>query len=436
MPLARTRLAPGSANLNPFYSSCISCFNDSKIKHPKVSTRVPTAVAASSWPGQRPHVQSTIRLGYKTLSRSLQVSLLATHPLRPTPHRPCCLKPLLLSSPRFSSSRFRRSTRRARGGISVSVSTASPEVASLADSVILTAEITNNNAEDIKILKYATILDGSLPTRSFVVTDSAGATVPFVGVKLSVSLDEPSNDAAFVTIPAGQTISVTHDVSALFDFASAGAGAFTFTPISTFQTAPAAEKITKRSELALVEVDAAAVTKRATNICTNASRASFITASYNEAKTLARTASSYVTSRGTADTLYRAYWGATAASRITSVFNAVANEAGSRTLSCTDSFGVCDGNVIAYTVISTTNIYYCSIFFNEVPSTSLCSGTTVASRNVRGGTTLHELTHATSGTDDVIYGCANDQALSDANAVRNADNYNCFSTQVYANTVC
>ncbi|KAJ3498345.1 hypothetical protein NLJ89_g10230 [Agrocybe chaxingu] len=107
-----------------------------------------------------------------------------------------------------------------------------------------------------------------------------------------------------------------------------------------------------------------------------------------------------------------------------------------RGLSCVDSFGVCTGGVIAYTVIATTNIYYCNIFFNEVATSNLCSGTTVASRNVRGGTTLHELTHAVADTDDVTYGCAADQRLSDANKYRNADNYNCFTTQVYQNTGC
>lgn len=66
-----------------------------------------------------------------------------------------------------------------------------------------------------------------------------------------------------------------------------------------------------------------------------------------------------------------------------------------------------------------------------------------------------QLTHAVAGTDDVTYGCAADQALSDANAIKNADNFNvgtllhlflfvtnvltpfqCFTTQVWANTKC
>jgi deuterolysin len=69
------------------------------------------------------------------------------------------------------------------------------------------------------------------------------------------------------------------------------------------------------------------------------------------------------------------------------------------------------------------------------------------------------MTHAVAGTDDIIYGCASDQALSDANSIQNADNFNvspvhpcysmtslliasirlasqCFTTQVYASTQC
>ncbi|EIN04525.1 hypothetical protein PUNSTDRAFT_27830, partial [Punctularia strigosozonata HHB-11173 SS5] len=70
----------------------------------------------------------------------------------------------------------------------------------------------------------------------------------------------------------------------------------------------------------------------------------------------------------------------------------VANEnSSSRILNCADPCGVCTGGVIAYAVTSTTNIYYCSIFYDEVITYRLCSGISVASRNIRDGTTLHEL---------------------------------------------
>jgi deuterolysin len=77
-------------------------------------------------------------------------------------------------------------------------------------------------------------------------------------------------------------------------------------------------------------------------------------------------------------------------------------------LTCNQKFGYCRGGVIAYTVISTgqvclfalfvdielstiSQIYFCDIFFSQVPTPSLCTGTTVESRNIRGGTTLHEV---------------------------------------------
>jgi hypothetical protein len=70
---------------------------------------------------------------------------------------------------------------------------------------------------------------------------------------------------------------------------------------------------------------------------------------------------------------------------------------------------------------------YCPIFYNEVDSTHLCSGTTVASLNIRGGTTLHEVTMALDLTDEINHGCSDAQSLAStdpANAMINADSYN------------
>ncbi|KAF5335624.1 hypothetical protein D9758_014803 [Tetrapyrgos nigripes] len=324
-------------------------------------------------------------------------------------------------------------------GLTVSV-TGPSDVTSI-DELKFTASVTNNGAESVKVLKYGTVLDNGLPTRSFTVTKD-GADVSFTGIKVSVSLED-ADDTAYTVIPVGETVSVEHEVASLFDFATAGEGSFTFEPIQTFQIAEVEAQITALGQMDKVAASSApSVTvnisgdlskrevrqnKRAVDICTNASRKSFIDASYTEAKQLATVAANYISSNG-ANSLFTSYYKSSSTSTIRSVFTAVAGEnSSSRTLSCTDSFGACSSGVIAYTVIATTNIYYCSIFFNEVPSTSLCSGTSVASRN---------LTHALSDTDDIGYGCAFDQSLSATQARQNADNYNCFSTQVYANTQC
>ncbi|KAI4525368.1 zincin [Schizophyllum commune Loenen D] len=315
------------------------------------------------------------------------------------------------------------------------------------DDVKITAAVTNTGSEAVKVLKYGTVLDSQLPTRSFHVTKD-DADVAFTGIKMQLSIPDLT-DEAFATIQPGETVTAEHAVSALFDFEAAGEGAYTFEPVTTFMVAsgdslaPASDmlktKVAANGLTITITGDLAkramAVEKRARNICTNSSYSSFINSAYSEGKSLASTAASYIASRGASDSLYRAYYGSTSTTSVRSVFTNVANEnSSSRTLSCTDTYGACTSGVIAYTVIATTNVYFCPIFFQEVPSTYLCTGqTSVASRNVRGGTVLHELTHATSGTDDITYGCSADQALSDANSYANADNYNCFSTQVYAN---
>ncbi|KAF5329051.1 hypothetical protein D9611_013870 [Ephemerocybe angulata] len=345
--------------------------------------------------------------------------------------------------------------------LKVEVTPPSSSVASVQD-LKVAATITNTGSEAVKLLKYGTILDDKLPTKSFTVNSKDGKAIPFTGIKLSVSLSDV-DDTAFTFLQPGESVSTTHDVSALYDFSSAGTGSFSFAPVTDFiaidseVSAESAKHVENGRQFS--RIDASSVIsntvsievtadvakrdieghleKRASVTCSNTSRASFISSSYSEAKSLASGGVSYINSRGTSDSLYRSYWGANAASRVTSVLSGVVNEnSSSRTLSCTDALGACSNGVIAYTVIATTNIYYCSIFFNEVATSNLCSGTTVASRNIRGGTTLHEITHAVSGTDDVTYGCAADQALSDSRKLVNADNYNCFTTQVYASTQC
>ncbi|KAG8828449.1 hypothetical protein FRC19_006547 [Serendipita sp. 401] len=335
----------------------------------------------------------------------------------------------------------------------VSLSTTSPAIESL-DGLTLTAK----SDQDIKVLKFGTVIDSKLPTNSFLVSRGTQA-VPFTGVQVQLSMSDLTADS-FVVIPAKGSVTATHtNVGALYKFDKFGIGTFTFTPKEEFQVAGAESIVSNIADTLRVTsivpsvdihigsdvsrrelIEAPELEKRARVSCSTSSYASFISASYTEGKALASLAANYISSRGTSDSLFRAYFGASTSSKPLSVFTAVANESSSsRTLSCTDPYSVCGNGVIAYTLTSTTNIYYCSIFYSEVTTSRLCSGTTVNSRNIRGGTTLHELTHALSGTTDVGYGCPYDQSLAASSASRaqsNADNYNCFATQVYQNTQC
>lgn len=135
-------------------------------------------------------------------------------------------------------------------------------------------------------------------------------------------------------ISAANSLSL-RPVAHLFDFATAGPGKFTFSPVANFAINDNASfsKVAAASSSVEVEVtgdlekrELPVFNKRAVDICTNASRKSFIDASYSEAKSLASIGSSYVSSRGTSDSVYRAYFGSNTASRVTSILNAVANE--------------------------------------------------------------------------------------------------------------
>ncbi|KAI0773565.1 Metalloprotease [Fomes fomentarius] len=326
--------------------------------------------------------------------------------------------------------------------------TAPTEVHSI-DDIKLTAAVTNTGSEAVKVLKYGTVLDNQFPTRSFFVSKD-GIAANFTGIKLQLDL-EALDDSAYVTLPAGETVVIEHDVAPLFNFEALGTGTFEFEPVTDFQYIEAdakpnayqvsAKKVKVNVKGDVMKRELKALEKRSRVSCSNSSQSSFISSSYSEGQSLASIAANYISSRG-ADSLFTSYFGTGSTTTVRNVFTAVANEnSSSRTLNCADPYSVCGNGVIAYTAITSTssNIYYCSIFYNEVASSRLCSGTTVASRNIRGGTTLHELTHAVSGTTDVGYGCAFDQNLGQTNpsqAARNADNYNCFATQVYQNTQC
>lgn len=73
-------------------------------------------------------------------------------------------------------------------GITVEVAGPSTAVSSI-DDLTISATVTNTGSEAVKILKYGTVLDDKLPTKSFVVTKD-GEPVSFTGVKVCLPIDE------------------------------------------------------------------------------------------------------------------------------------------------------------------------------------------------------------------------------------------------------
>lgn len=169
--------------------------------------------------------------------------------------------------------------------------------------------------------------------------------------------------------------------------------------------------------------------------CTGTKRTNTLSA-LSYCKQLATAASTAATS-GSA-TKFNEYFKSTSTTvrnTVSARFAAVATECGSSTSGkttqyCTDVYGACDSNTLAYTLPSQNLVVNCGIYFSDLP---VLSGTCHAQDMAT--TTLHEYTHApgvySPGTEDNGYGYAAATSLSSANAVANADSY-----ALYANGMC
>ncbi|EEB89613.1 hypothetical protein MPER_12267 [Moniliophthora perniciosa FA553] len=100
------------------------------------------------------------------------------------------------------STAFAGPTKRSNGLVVDVAGPAGP--VSKSDELDFKATVKNTGPKVVKILKYNTILDGSLPTHSFVVTKD-GEEAPFTGVKPYVSLSDV-DDSAYVVIPPGESV--------------------------------------------------------------------------------------------------------------------------------------------------------------------------------------------------------------------------------------
>ena len=122
--------------------------------------------------------------------------------------------------------------------------------------------------------------------------------------------------------------------------------------------------------------------------------------------------------------------------KVADVYRAVATECsktpgGTSTSHCTDPHNNCGGDLLAYTYwqgsgssqVGTT--YYCPRYFNGA---ILQANSDQCHEQSRATNTLHEMTHAVAGTSDFAYGIDGVKALSNEDAVMNADTYALFAT--------
>ena len=148
-------------------------------------------------------------------------------------------------------------------GLSLKVS--GPAQVNNVNSLAVVATIVNTGDETLKLFNDPRGTLSTFETNSFAITSSSGVAPKFVGAKVSLPLNPPflqiltvgsyqvkytfeaaakSSDAkAFTVLAPGQSIDITHDLAAAYDFNATGAGAYTIEPSKLFHYIDASGKV-------------------------------------------------------------------------------------------------------------------------------------------------------------------------------------------------
>ncbi|KAF7315833.1 Neutral protease 2 [Mycena indigotica] len=322
------------------------------------------------------------------------------------------------------------------GDLKVSVKAVSPSVKSV-DDIVITAVVSNPTKKDIRVIAKNNILDGSA-TRSFAVS-KADNSVLFTGVRTTLDL---TAEGIYTTIPAGSSIA-----------AHSGLSPIPFSKLVPVQPRSMSTPITSLLKSRMMWPNAnffPLQARTSTPVCGDAGKLQIIKDSLSYGRSLAGGAASDIkTHPNSAE--FNTYFGGNNQNDIWYNMDRIAGDlssiSGDRTINCNnDPAALCGGNggVIAYTIVVTSggkivgsNIYTCEIFYTLVqPTPSVCTNGFDSTTSSRGGVILHELSHATSGSADIIYGCSNTAQLSAANKKNNADNYRCMGLAIYKHYNC
>ncbi|KAI1082412.1 neutral protease [Whalleya microplaca] len=300
--------------------------------------------------------------------------------------------------------------------------------------------VTNTGDDNLKILKSGTILDKAPVEKVQVFQGSS--KLAFEGIRLRV-MTTGIVDEAFQNIAAGETVEVNFDAAELHDLTAGGDFDFVANGVLSYAQANTTEiagVVPYSSNTITAKVDAvqakearSAFIKKRTDVqsdCTGTNLSRTTTAISN-CRSLAAAASS--AARSNTAKVQEYFKSTSVGTQVASVFASVASECGSSSSGvsdtyCSDVYGACSSNVLAYTLPSGSFIVNCPLYFSALtPLSSTCHAQDQAT------TTLHETTHLTqiAGTDDLGYGYAAATRLSSSQALNNADSYALFANAIY-----
>ncbi|KAK1633470.1 deuterolysin metalloprotease [Colletotrichum phormii] len=321
------------------------------------------------------------------------------------------------------------------------------------------AALTNTGDSAIKLFKTGTFLDKA-PVEKVEVF-AAGNKIDFDGIRLQIATSGLTEEA-FQIVAAGETVEVEFDAAELHDLSTGGAveivtqGSFLYADADSTDIAGAVP-FSSNSIKTEVNGDEAASVRNAfiekrTAVqadCTGTRRTATVNA-ITRCRSLAVAASSAAAS-GPAARMTEYFKSSTTATRntVAAVFGRIVSECGSTTSGvsrqyCSDVYGACSSNVIAYTLPSQSymvNFLVSPPRSNENPTLTgptfftMSAASSTCHAQDQQTTIVHEMTHLTQikGTSDYNgYGYNFVRSLTAAQNLNHADTYTLFAQSIYA----
>ncbi|KAL4982933.1 Deuterolysin metalloprotease family-domain-containing protein [Aspergillus falconensis] len=328
--------------------------------------------------------------------------------------------------------------------VDIKTSTAGLQVTlSQVNNTRIKAVVQNTGSEEVTFMHMNFFKDASPVKKVSIFRNND--EVEFQGIKYRVQTSGLS-DEVLTSLAPGATFEDEFDIATTSDLSSGGPITIRsegIVPLVTDKSVTGSLPYTSNeltidvdgAEAAKIETIGSTLSKRTRIASCSGTRATALQTALRNTVSLATRAAS-VASQGGAT--FRTFFKSDTASTRNAVaarLRAVASEAsstssGSTTYYCSDAYGYCSSNVLAYTLPAYNIIANCDIYYSYLPAlTGSCYAQDQAT------TTLHEFTHApgvySPGTDDLGYGYNAATALSASQALNNADSYALFANAVY-----
>ncbi|KAJ5690885.1 hypothetical protein N7462_005277 [Penicillium macrosclerotiorum] len=308
------------------------------------------------------------------------------------------------------------------------------------------AVVKNTGAEEVTFV-HLNFFHDSAPVKKVTVYQDENE-VMFEGIKRRFKLQGLTSEA-LTTLAAGEALEDEFDIAATNTLSHGGAVTLRSNGLVPLVNGGAVSGyLPYHSNDLKIDVDADKASRVAKAIkplgrrtqesCSDSSRKAALKKALSNTVSLANAAAEAALS-GSA-TKFNEYFRTTSSSTrqdVAARLKAVAKEAqstnsGSTQYFCSDEYGYCETNVLAYTLPSLNVIANCDLYYSDLPAlTNSCHSQDQAT------TTLHEFTHApgvySPGTDDLGYGYAAATALGSSEAVNNADTYALYANAINLN---